>query len=221
MALRQTRFHVVPTSGGNWSGLSDPPSAGALAIGLAVALASFLVLKGPRARAARPLLVLLTAALPIVPAWTGRAAALLLFQGPVMVVLGIAAATAADRQGAAAQRHAPHTPRGLLFAAALAFYVALGLRIPGPAGPQGDEPHFLLMTQSLLSDDDLDLTDELAEREYAGFYAGRLDPHTSPASPPGRLYSVHSPGLSALLLPAYAIGGYAGREALSCRPLRR
>jgi hypothetical protein len=207
VALRQTRFHAVPTSGGTWSGLSDPPTAGALAVGLAVALAAFLVLKGPRARAARPLLVLLTAALPIVSAWTGHATALLLFQGPVLVILGIAAATAAVAN-AASQRNTPHTPRGLLFGAALAFYVALGLRIPGPAGPQGDEPHFLLMTQSLLSDHDLDLTDELAQREYAGFYAGRLDPHISPASPPGRLYSVHSPGLSALLLPAYAVGGY-------------
>jgi hypothetical protein len=213
VALQGTRFHVVPTSSGTWSGISDPPAAGAAALGAAVGIVAFLVLRGPRTRTARPLLVLLSAALPFVPALTGRAEAFLLFQGPTTLVLGVAAATVAVVD-ALARRHAPHAPGGLLFAAALAFYVALGLRLPGPAGPQGDEPHFLLMTQSLLSDGDLDLTDEFAQREYAPFYAGRLDPHTSPASPPGRLYSVHSPGLSMLLLPAYALGGYAAAKLL-------
>jgi hypothetical protein len=98
----------------------------------------------------------------------------------------------------------------VLFVCAVLFYVLLAARFPGPAGPQGDEPHYLAMTQSLMSDGDLDLTDEFAEREYAAFFAGTLQPHTSPASPPGRLYALHTPGLPALLLPAYAAFGLAG-----------
>ena len=38
MALRDTAFHVVPTQGGgSWRGVSDPPSAAAIALALAVA----------------------------------------------------------------------------------------------------------------------------------------------------------------------------------------
>jgi hypothetical protein len=70
------------------------------------------------------------------------------------------------------------------------------------------------MAQSLLSDGDLDLTDEFADREYAPFYGGDLAPHTSPNTPRGRLYSMHSPGLPALLLPAYALDGYRGARVL-------
>jgi hypothetical protein len=100
--------------------------------------------------------------------------------------------------------------RGFLFAGCFLFYVLLAARFPGPAGPQGDEPHYLAMTQSLVSDGDLDLTDEFAGREYTSFFAGTLQPHTSPASPPGRLYALHTPGLPALLLPGYALAGQAG-----------
>src|SRR6185295_1663894 len=66
----------------------------------------------------------------------------------------------------------------------------------------------LTMAHSLVTDGDLDLADEFAGREYRGFFAGRLDAHTSPASPKGTLYPVHAPGLAFLILPAYALGGY-------------
>ena len=87
-------------------------------------------------------------------------------------------------------------------------------RIPGPAGPQGDEPHYLTMAQSLWSDGDLDLTDEFAGAEYARYYAGTLSGHISENSPPGRLYSIHSPGLAFLILPAYAAFGHRGAQLL-------
>ena len=71
------------------------------------------------------------------------------------------------------------------------------------------------MAQSLLSDGDLDLTDEFSGREYAPFYGGDLAPHASPNTPAGRLYSMHSPGLPALLLPAYALDGYRGARVFA------
>jgi hypothetical protein len=97
-----------------------------------------------------------------------------------------------------------------LFLAALLFYALLGTRIPGPAGPQGDEPHYLSMAQSLLENGDLDLQNQFATRAYRSFFAGRLEPHTSPASPAGKLYPVHAPGFALLILPAFALGGYPG-----------
>ena len=158
----------------------------------------------------RPLLFLLLAAAPLVPLWTARLVPLLAFQGPSLALVATAAlAVALVRQAAAG---APVLPfrEGILFAAAFVFYALVGTRIPGPAGPQGDEPHYLVMAQSLLSDGDLDLRDEFAGREYAAFFAGTLQPHTSPRSPAGRIYPIHTPGLPVLLLPAYALGGYPG-----------
>src|SRR6185503_13608863 len=122
-------------------------------------------------------LFLAAAALPIVPVLTGRLPLLLLFQGPALVVIALAVAAVV----VARRSPALEAPRERsLFAIALAFFLALGLFLPGPAGPQGDEPHYLVMAQSLLRDGDLDLQNEFAGREYAAFFAGTLQPHTSP-----------------------------------------
>jgi hypothetical protein len=104
----------------------------------------------------------------------------------------------------------------LLFVTGFAWFAFLSTRMPGPAGPQGDEPQYLVLAHSLLSDGDVDLADEFAQRDYAAFFAGPLAPHTSPLSPPGRAYSIHTPGLAALVLPAYATFGYPGVRLLLC-----
>ena len=128
----------------------------------------------------------------------------------VAAVLGAAIARATPRPWLSRLRPGP----AILFASTFAVYALLGLRLPGAAGPQGDEPHYLAMAQSLLSDGDLDLTDEFRDREYALFFAGTLEPHTSPASPRGRLYSIHTPGLPAFILPGYALAGFRGAQLL-------
>jgi hypothetical protein len=211
VALWQARVHATPTAAGLWRGVSDPPGAVRLLLAAAVGIGGAFLLRRRPPAVRRPLLFLLLAAAPLVPLFTGRLVALLAFQGAALVLLAAAVLTVAVVRQAAASPAAPARMRGgALFAAAFAFYALLGARIPGPAGPQGDEPHYLVMAQSLLSDGDLDLRDEFARREYAPFFAGTLQPHTSPRSPAGRLYSVHTPGLAALLLPAYALGGYTG-----------
>lgn len=70
----------------------------------------------------------------------------------------------------------------------------------------GDEPHYLLMSHSLLKDGDLDLSNNYADREYQKIMLApvRISPHTAPGTE-GR-YSFHSPGTAILLLPFYAIG---------------
>jgi len=211
VALLATRFHLLP----GWRGVTDPPTAGLVLLAIATgALVAWLAIRSAPGSAA-PLLFFGLAALPIVPILTGILPLLLLFQGPVLAVLagGIAAI--------AVERSVPRLPRTpseptvpALFATALVFYLGLGLFLPGPAGPQGDEPHYLVMAQSLMNDGDLDLQNQFRERQYAAFFAGPLDPHTSPASPAGRLYSIHTPGLAALLLPGFAAFGYPGARAL-------
>jgi hypothetical protein len=211
LALAHTTFLVVPTDDGPWRGVVDPPSARRVALSW-IAGAMFAVLARRLAPGVtRPLWLGLLAAAPLVPVITGRAVALLVF-GPVAmrVVLCAAAGVAIAR---AIKARGGRVPSFVWPSAALVFFLAVGLHLPGAAGPQGDEPHYLTMAESLRTDGDLDLRDELESRAYAPFYSGTLAPHTSPASPPGREYSIHTPGLSALILPAYAIGGYPAARA--------
>ena len=210
-SLWDASFHVVPAEGGPWRGMSSAPSAlrvlASIAGGAAVAWGTSRFPAAVR----RPLVALGAPALAFIPVLTGRVLPLLVLQGGVVRLLaGAVIAVAAVRLAVARGLRVGGAPAPALFAAALVFYSAWGTRVPGAAGPQGDEPHYLVMAQSLLSDGDLDLADEHAAREYAPFYGGTLAPHTSPNTPPDRLYSMHSPGLPVLLLPAYALGGYPG-----------
>ncbi len=209
LACWRTGFHVVPATGGAWRGLSDPPRPAWLAGALLVAALLTLALSRRPLAERRPLVWLGLAALPLLPVTLGGPALGLLFQGPMLPVVALAVLSVVlVRRFADAGW--PEPPLWALLLAGFVFYAFVGTRLPGPAGPQGDEPHYLAIAQSLLSDGDLDLKDEFEEREYAPFYAGTLRPHTSPASPPGRVYSIHTPGLPVLVLPAYWLGGYPG-----------
>ncbi len=76
-------------------------------------------------------------------------------------------------------------------------------------GLTGDEPHYLVVTVSLLKDHDLFIEDELRQPQlYSSFYAADLWPgHTAPARD-GHLASFHDYGLSILATVPYAIGGW-------------
>lgn len=221
LALAGSEFHVVPHQGGAWRGLIDAPSGPRLLLALAGGALAALALRRAAPSVARPLAWLGLAAAPLLPVTTGLALPLLAFQGPALAVLaaavlGVAVARLLDeRRGDGDGASAPRAWRELLLlAVTLAGYVELGRHLPGPAGPQGDEPHYLLMTDSLLADGDLDLANQFAERTYRSFFAGQLGSHTSPATPPGTMYQVHTPGLPALLTPGFAWRGYEGARLL-------
>ncbi len=206
--LWDTRFHVVPAPDGPLRGITDPPSLvltlAAIALGMLAAFAT-----GRRPAATTPLLLLGTAALPAVSLLTGRHPLLLVFQGWTLLLVGAAAVGwTAARALTERPPRVPHLGEPALFVLGLGFYALVSGLLPGAAGPQGDEPHYLTMTESLWRDGDLDLANQFREKQYATFFAGPLEPHASPASPPGRVYSIHAPGLAALLLPAYASFGY-------------
>lgn len=98
----------------------------------------------------------------------------------------------------------------LLFRTAFIFYVMihLGGYFGKLAGPDGDEPHTLLTVHSLWYDGDADLSNNLQQRDYADYYKWSFTLHGTERD--GRQYSQHGVGFPALILPAYALGGYVG-----------
>jgi hypothetical protein len=81
----------------------------------------------------------------------------------------------------------------------------------------GDEPHYLMISHSLLKDKDLDLANNYQASDFKAFMPPQvtLQPHVVPGKKAGSLYSFHSPGISFLLLPFYALGLALGKGALT------
>jgi hypothetical protein len=76
------------------------------------------------------------------------------------------------------------------------------------ASPTGDEPHYLVMTQSMLRDGDFDLRNNYEQRNFSEYYAGELGAHVIEIGE--HWYPVHGIGLPMLAVPWYAIGGRPG-----------
>src|SRR5215210_378905 len=95
----------------------------------------------------------------------------------------------------------------LLFAV---YAATLGMSAFGRSDYAGDEPHYLLAARSIVEDGNVDVLDEYADREYAGFYPYRLRPHGRATE--GRLNEPHGVGFPLLIAPAYAIAGAKGVE---------
>lgn len=78
----------------------------------------------------------------------------------------------------------------------------------------GDEPHYLLMSHSLLLDGDLNLKNNYNQHDYRRYMRPyvTIDPHIAPKTQ-GK-YSFHSPGVSFLVLPFYALGYFGGGSCL-------
>ncbi len=81
-----------------------------------------------------------------------------------------------------------------------------------PIAPTGDEPHYLVVTQSLVRDRDLDVANQYATRQYREFVAD-LEPrnHAFDFHDDGRLFHIRPPGQSLLLAPGYGLGTLGGR----------
>lgn len=79
-----------------------------------------------------------------------------------------------------------------------------------PSFPAGDEPHYLVITQSLWRDGDLRIENNHRRGDYRTFHPEDLAPHFQRRARDGQVYSIHAPGLPAVVLPAFALGGRAG-----------
>ncbi|HVL67831.1 MAG TPA: hypothetical protein VM364_11255 [Vicinamibacterales bacterium] len=202
-----TLAYAAPDGGGRLALL--PLSLGAAALCAAAAAAVFWIIS--RGAGTAPLLLLLLVFVPWLPIevpppllmWSGRLA--------LLVWLATAACFATrlmplmtDLARRVRLFDRPRLTAGVLAFAVGAFsYVQVADQVPG-----GDEPHYLVITQSLLKDGDLAIENNHRERHYEPYYAGELQPHYIVRGRGGAIYSIHSPGVSALVAPAFAIGGY-------------
>jgi len=123
--------------------------------------------------------------------------------GLLLVALGVGVALAAALPPP--RRIAP-SPR-VLFGAAWALLLVIGLSYTLRLRVSGDEPHYLLMAQSLWREHDLDLRDNHAREDWREYTPGPIAPHYGAPRADGRPYPAHSPGLALLLAPLYALGG--------------
>ncbi len=112
--------------------------------------------------------------------------------GPALSVLVFAAAAIL------AQRAGWRPGRVAFLPLAFLALVAAAGRTHVEVGPRGDEPHYLMVAESLLRDGDLDLERDYAAGRYALFHDAPLSPH----------YRVQRVDLA--VLPAWALAGYAG-----------
>ena len=140
-------------------------------------------------------------------------AALLVWTGPVTtvvwlaVMVGMLAARGLSVRASVFvdPRRAPRLAAALACALYLGSAWWLSDLLPG-----GDEPHYLVIAQSLIRDRDLQIENNHARGDYLEYFHGQLKPDYLRRGANGQIYSIHAPGLSALVAPAYAAFGYPG-----------
>jgi hypothetical protein len=192
-------------------GLLPPFSTLALLLFIAGAIAFVL---RPTAHAVAPLWLSAVALLPWVPLplpfsvfiWTGRSL--------IWLWAAIAVALLAPNLGRlpAAERLARLSPRTASVVAGLLALLAYGLGAwaVAPAHPNGDEPHYLIITQSILRDHDLKIENNHRQGDYLAYIDRSIPPDFLKRGTDGQIYSVHAPGLSLLVAPFFALWGYPG-----------
>jgi hypothetical protein len=103
----------------------------------------------------------------------------------------------------------------IVFCACLLFYLVIYLLVPTGKGmltkTSGDEPHYLIISESILRDGDLSLVNNYASKSYQkdGYFRADLEPHLT-SGRGGRLVPWHPVFLSLVILPGFALAGYHG-----------
>lgn len=211
MSLWLSLGAVAVTDAVNRTRVGILPSPWVLAVAIVAFVGVVLAIR-PSVRRILPLALLLLLWLPWLP---GRVpAAFLIWSGPVAwlvwaaVLLGLAE-PALKRAAAAAWLADPRRAPWLAMMIAAACYL-VGAGILRDRVPAGDEPHYLVITQSLLGDGDLKIENNHASGDYAPYFSGELKPDYLKRGLDGQIYSIHAPGVSVLVLPAFAVAGYPG-----------
>jgi hypothetical protein len=196
-----------------------PMSAVAIVISTLAGVGTFWAIRSGASAAPLWLLALIALAWipgPLPPAfvlWTGPMALLVWFAVALCMV-------ASSKKGTATF-FASHTPekvtvpfsrdRPALAAGVITVLLgAFSVWQVAPSVPAGDEPHYLIITQSLLKDGDLRIENNHRQRDYRAYLDGDIPPDFRVRGRNGQIYSIHAPGVSALVAPAFALGGYHG-----------
>ncbi|MGE0360303.1 MAG: ArnT family glycosyltransferase [Vicinamibacterales bacterium] len=74
--------------------------------------------------------------------------------------------------------------------------------------PSGDEPHYLVIAQSLWRDGDLKIENNHTRGDYQEYFGRQLDPHYLTRGRDGEIYSIHPVGMPIAITPVFALGGY-------------
>ena len=162
-----------------------------------------------RGASAAPLALLalvLFAWLPLPPAlqlWAGRLVM------PVWIAVACAMVASLPGHVTLLLRPAHRTAGVLAFLIGLVAWWQVAPQVPG-----GDEPHYLVITQSLLEDGDVRIENNHREGDYRSYFAGDLPPDFRVRGRDQEIYSIHAPGVSALVAPAFVVGGYYGAGLL-------
>ena len=100
--------------------------------------------------------------------------------------------------------------RALLAGVLSAIAFGLGTWSVAPQHPDGDEPHYLIITQSILQDRDLKIENNHRQRDYEAYMNRSIRPDFLKRGTDGQIYSIHAPGLPLLVAPGFALFGYRG-----------
>jgi len=143
-------------------------------------------------------------------------AALLLWAGPFVWLVWAAIAAALLTAGGApsaglhrvrASLASPARAPWLAVLCAAIIYNAAAWRL-APHVPGGDEPHYLIIAQSLWRDGDLRIENNHERGDYLEYFGGALRPDYLKRGTDGQIYSIHLPGVAAIIAPLLAFGGY-------------
>jgi len=181
---------------------------------LLVAAGAVTIVARPSPRQVAPLWLSAVALLPWLPVpmprsafiWTGHL--LIWVWAAIAVALVAPTINRAVRSGALA-RLPPRSAASLAGMLAAVAFVA-GTWSVAPQHPDGDEPHYLIITQSILGDRDLKIENNHRQGDYRAYVSRPLKPDFLKRGKDGQIYSIHAPGLPLIVAPAFALFGYPG-----------
>jgi hypothetical protein len=188
--------------------------------GLLVAAGAVTFVARPAPRMVAPLWLSAVTLLPWVPLpmplsvfiWTGH----LLFWLWAAIAVALFAPAISRMVRSGELTRLPPGRAALLAGALSAVAFGLGTWAVAPQHPDGDEPHYLVITQSILEDRDLKIENNHREGDYRAYVSRTLKPDYLKRGTDGQIYSIHAPGLSLIVAPAFAFFGYPGVLAALC-----